>query len=462
MNPTILIADDDKSTLDSTRLSLKYQYNVITADTVTAAQKIIESQHIDVVVTDLDFKGQSLDGLDLINWTITNKSELPVIVVTGDRDVRRVVASQRKILDDFILKPYQTSQLVLAIEKARERSKALNSQERKNRHREVLTQDERIKAVMVTVKKVMESDSDVGICIYGDTGVGKTEIAKYAASVRGGPFMTVDMGAIARDVAEKELFGAKKGSFTGAIEDTVGKFQAANGGVLFLDEIGNASLDIQMKLLRAIQERQVVRLGGTVPEPIDVKIIAATNSNLKDMIKAGTFREDLYYRLEGIALWIPSLRERKADIPLLIGKFLNDMQPKTKPVTISPAALQILEDYAWPGNVRELESTIQSALVLSGFRDIDVEHIPEKIKNPSAAAEEVSNTTAVMNVDLDLERNLQLTEKNLIVKALRLTKGSRKEAMRLLNMSSAKFFRRVKELEIEMKPLRENGSKSAT
>lgn len=462
MNSTILLVDDDIHTLDTTKLALKYKYNVLTASTVSEAETVINTQAIDVVVTDLNFKGQPEDGLDLINWAIKHKPDLPVIVVTGDReDVVRLVKSQRRILDDFILKPYQMAELVLAIEKARERVRKNNEQKGKIIPRDVITQDERIKTALHKVKQVTLGDNHLGICIYGESGVGKEEIAKYAASLLGGPCVSINMSAIPLEVAEKELFGAKKGSFTGATEDSVGKFQAANGGVLFLDEIGDCHPDIQAKLLRAIQERQVVRLGSNTPENVNVRIIAATNRNLKKMISDGTFREDLYYRIEGIAIAIPPLRERKQDIPLLIGKFLNDMQPKTKTVSISSAALQVLLDYNWPGNVRELRSVIQSALVDSGSRDIEVENISEKIRSPSGPATP-EMTVEVANVDLDLERTLRHTEKNLIIRALRTTKGSRKEAMRLLNMSSAKFFRRIKDLGIDLDFLNESRSDNAT
>lgn len=448
MKPKILLVDDEKKIIESLGFSLKHQYEVLAADSVESAQRILsdESVDVEVVVTDLTFHGQPKDGFDLIDWLQNRRKQIPVIVLSGEGDVKRVISAQRRISDDYLVKPVELTELFCAIEKARMRAGSGVSTRQQRQPREVLTQDLRIKRSLEEIEMWIHSDTKLCALISGESGSGKEEIAKFAASVRGGPFISVNMAAIAANLQESELFGHTKGTFTGATSDRTGKFQAANGGVLFLDEIGDCPLEVQVLLLRAIQEREVTRVGSNTSEKIDVKIIAASNLDLRKLVADGKFREELLYRLEGVQVNLPALRNRKGDIPLLVGKFIQDGSPKARPATITPEALRALEAYDWPGNVRELKTGIELALLKSRLKEIDLQHLPPKILGQPA--QEIAAPVIDESMELNLKRILEDAEILTFKKAIEKAKGSRRDAFLLMGITESKFFRRARKLKL--------------
>ena len=448
MKTKILLVDDEQNIVRSLGLTLKHQYEIREAFSIEAAKNLLYTEEIDVIVTDLNFHGQPEDGLDLINWLNEKRVSTPVIILSGEMDVKRVLSAQRRISDDFLVKPVEIPDLVCAIEKSKNRT-ATHSESKSLPHfYKVLSQDPRIHASMEDIKNLIQSDSKLCICLYGESGTGKEELAKFASSVRRGPFVAVNMAALPTNLEASELFGHLKGGFTGATSDKIGKFQAANGGVLFLDEIGDCPLDLQVKLFRALQEREITRVGSNSPEKIDVKIVVATNLNLKKLVSEGKFREELLWRIEGVKVQIPPLRSRQGDIPLLVGKFIQELSPKARPASITPGALKMLEAYSWPGNVRELKTVIEKALLKSNLKEIDLHHLaPEVLGQAINSFESVATTLDTVH-EYNLDHVLKTAEVVVFKKAMAKAKGSRKVAMGLLGITESKFFRRARELGI--------------
>lgn len=446
MKPKLLLVDDEEKIVHSLSLALKRQYEVLTAYSVEAAQSLIAKDSVEVIVTDLRFQGQTKSGFDLIDWVNSTHSQIPVIILSGESDVKQVISAQRRISDDYLVKPVDITELLCAIEKARNRAQAhLNRPIRQ--YREVLTQDHRILRSLEEIKMWVHSETRLCALISGESGCGKEEIAKFAASVQGGPFISVNMAAIAKNLQESELFGHVKGSFTGATSDKIGKIQAANGGVLFLDEIGDCPMELQAALFRVIQEREVVRVSSNTPEKVNIKIIAASNLDLKQMVRDGKFRQELLFRLEGVQVHLPPLRDRLGDIPLLAGRFIQDGSPKARPASITPQALHALEGYSWPGNVRELKAVIEVALMKSNLKEIDVQHLPTKILGLSQ--EDIAPIPAIEEgSELNLDQALRNAEIVTFKKAIELSKGSRKKAAFLMKITESRFFRRARELNL--------------
>jgi DNA-binding NtrC family response regulator len=309
-----------------------------------------------------------------------------------------------------------------------------------------MTDDPRIIADLDRVKRAIETDNvNVCVLIRGEAGTGKEEIAKFAASVRGGPLVAINMGAITSSLAESELFGYVKGAFTGANQDKIGKFQAASGGVLFFDEIADCPLDVQVKLLRAIQEREITRVGSNKPEPVNVKLVLATNLNLETLVAQGRFRQELLSRIRGVEVCLPPLRERRGDIPSLVGKFLQMASPGNKSITITSQALQALTAYRWPGNVRELKTSVDLAVLNCNFKEVDLQHLPAAVLGVEVGASDLLLSDDGPVEDLNLEKALRNAELATIKKALERANGSRKRAIDLLGVTESTFFRRARE-----------------
>ncbi|MBS1983255.1 MAG: sigma-54-dependent Fis family transcriptional regulator [Bdellovibrionales bacterium] len=448
--PPILCVDDEQDIVESIELALGTQYEVHTASSVAEAKKRIEAERFAVVVTDLNFHGQSDDGLSLIDWLKDRGDATPIIVLSGDQDTRRVISAQRRIEDDFVVKPFELSDLVCAIERARTRAAKAHGETPQRRLHEVLTRDARVQNALTQIKKVILSDLDLPICILGESGTGKEELAKYAASVRGGPFVAVNMGAISKELAESELFGHVRGSFSGAHSDRKGKFQDAHRGVIFLDEVGDCPVDLQVKLFRVLQEREVTPVGSSTPIKVDVKVVCATNQNLEELCKRGLFREELLRRIEGMTIVNPPLRERRGDIAVLVGKFLQEKSPKYRPASITPEALAALERYDWPGNVRELVSVIEQALLNADFREIGIRHLPPKVLGLGVAIIAPTHQ-AEQNQNLNFDARMRAEEIRVFDEALKTANGSRAEAQRLLGLSKTTFHRKFYELGLGQK-----------
>jgi DNA-binding NtrC family response regulator len=442
--PTILCVDDEREITESLALALGGQYEIRTASSVVEARELLEASEFSVVVTDLNFHGQTLDGLSLIDWMRDNDDKTPVIVLSGDQDIRRVVAAQRRIVDDFIVKPFELPDLVCAIEKARSRATKAAPVPARGRPFEVLTQDRTILEGMEKIEKAMRASFDIVVLIRGESGSGKEVLARYASSIRGGQFQAVNMAAIPAELAESELFGHKKGAFTGAHSDKKGKFQAANFGTLFLDEIGDTELPIQVKLLRVLQEREVTPIGSNQPEKIDVKVLCATNQPLEKLCEEGKFRPELMHRIGYCTVEIPPLRKRRADIPLLVGKFLQEKSPRFRPASISSDALAALEKYDWPGNVRELIAVIEQALLAADFREIGVRHLPPHVLGikPAPEAEHVPED----RLNLNFDARMRAEEIRLFNEALAAAGGKASKARVLMNMKKSTFYRKFADM----------------
>ena len=380
----ILIIDDDETILDScTQVLLKTGYSVKGARDGEEGLKLFKSESFHVVLLDLKLPGS--DGIEVLGHIKTENPETPVIIMTGYASVESAVEAMKQGAFDYMAKPFSPKELRVNIRKALNNRKMLMENlylrkelEAKIEFDLVVGKSEAMEAVLDVVKKVSPSESTV--LISGESGTGKEilarEIHKHSLR-RDGPFVVVDCGALVETLFESELFGHVRGSFTGAYETKHGRFELANGGTVFLDEISNISLNIQAKLLRVIQEKEVTRVGSAKSIKIDVRIIAATHEDLAEAVKGGKFREDLFYRLSVVPIHVPPLRERKEDIPLLVDHFLLKYNKRAKKniQSVSPQILEALRAYDWPGNIRELENTIERAIVLTRNDQLGLEDL---------------------------------------------------------------------------------------
>ena len=380
----ILVVDDDLNLLDLMRIRLEASgYEVTTAGHEKEAKKLIGQQQFDAAVVDLQLVSQ--DGLTLMEELHQEAPELPVIILTAHGSIESAVNAMQRGAFTYLTKPFDSRELILQIERAREKNRLTGEL---NRLRElveekydfgnIIARSDAMRRVLDQVARIAGSDSTVAI--YGASGTGKELIAKaihLAGPRKEFPFLAINCAAIPENLLESELFGHEKGAFTGAIRKKAGLFVRARRGTIFLDEIGDLPLPLQGKLLRVLQERTIMPLGGEEQIDIDVRVIVATNKNLTEEVKKGTFREDLFYRVHVIPVHVPPLRDRKEDIPPLVDYFLrrHSEQRGGKISTITSAALQKLMLHDWPGNVRELENAIEFALAMNRNDAIDAELI---------------------------------------------------------------------------------------
>ncbi len=424
----ILIVDDDINILELLQRHLQaWNYHTYKAVSVKEAVQILRDTKIDLLITDL--KMPEVDGSELIKFVSEHYPSLPKLVVTGYPSVQDSLVAIKSGVADYLTKPFTKDELEKAIDKSLGSKKVSNSAFAKaettkdNSYGEIIGASEKINDVIQIIERV--KDNKATIFIKGESGTGKELVARaihYQGKFSRAPFIAVNCGGIPENLLEAELFGYTKGAFTGADKNRDGFFQAANGGTIFLDEIGNASTAVQSRLLRVLQEKEVVKVGAQKAEKVDVRIIAATNSDLKEMIKRETFREDLYYRLTVVEIEVAPLRERKEDIPLLTDKFLfkYGIEFKDRFVTITPEASAILERYDWPGNIRELENVIQRSVIMCD-RAIDVEHLPDSLKH---------------TIDFPVSKLLPLKEieKKYIQKVLNETNNNKTKAAEILGI----------------------------
>lgn len=427
LKENILIVDDDINILEILQRHLSsYNYHIFKAVSVKEAVSILRDTTIDLLITDL--KIPEIDGFELIKFATHHYPNLPILVVTGYPSIQDSLLAIKSGVVEYLTKPFTKEELENAVKKTikpNQSQKISNSKSsiKSFNSEELLGNSKKIVEVFDIIERVKNNKAT--ILINGESGTGKELIAKaihYQGKFHNKPFITVNCGAIPESLLESELFGYSKGAFTGADKDRNGFFQAANGGTLFLDEIGNASLEVQAKLLRALQEKEVVKVGNQKPEKVDLRVIAATNSNLKEMINNKTFREDLYYRLSVVEINIPSLRERKEDIPILVKKFIlkYGLEYKDKMLKITPNALKILENYSWPGNIRELENIIQRVVIMCDSL-IDIEHLPDHLKYS-------------INFPEEELLPLKIIEKNYINKVLNATGNNKSKAAKILQI----------------------------
>ncbi|MFW6140079.1 MAG: sigma-54-dependent transcriptional regulator [Acidobacteriota bacterium] len=436
----ILIIDDEQSILDLLDMVFKKQgYAVETALSADKAFKLINEDDIDLVLTDVKLPQKS--GMEILKYVKKNKPEIPVIMITAYGTIKQAVEAFKTGAVDYVLKPFDIEELKIIVEKGlKERrlkeENVLLKKELKERYsfKNMIGRSKPMQEIFGLIEKISGTDSTV--LITGESGTGK-EMAARAVHFHGKrkekPFVTVNCGALPENLLESELFGHVKGAFTGAVAHKKGMFQVAHKGTLFLDEIGEMSPQTQVKVLRAIQEKTIRRVGGTEEIPVDVRIISATNQDLKEKLKQGTFREDLFYRLNVITLNMPPLRERKEDIPSLVNHFLKKHCEKMgiQMKRVAPEVFSVFEAYPWPGNIREAENVIERIVAIEERETITRNSLPDELLQPHESAGEDIN----LGPGFDLNRVLDdLTEKY-IKKALNQTNGSMKKACSLLGVN---------------------------
>jgi two-component system response regulator AtoC len=451
----VLLVDDEEGLRQHLADSLTQQgYDVVTACDGEQALAIIAEQSFDVVLSDV--RMPRLDGWGLLD-ALAKRSRAPVVIMMsayGDSDMALNVMKRGAY--DYISKPFTIDEVVLTLRKAEEREhlqrdNALLKEDalRQFGFENILARSPRMLEIFAIIKKI--ADYKTTVLITGESGTGKELIARalhFNSPRRDDPFVAVNCGAIPADLLESELFGHVKGSFTDAVRDKKGLFEMAHTGTLFLDEIGELPLGLQVKLLRALQEEEIRRVGSGAPTLIDVRIIAATVKDLQREVREGRFRDDLYYRLNVLSIHLPPLRDRPEDISLLVEHFIEKHSSKhglNKP-EISKAALRILLDYQWPGNVRELENTLERAVILAGDT-ITPDDLPSHLVAPAAT------TSALETVEdgnpLSLKRRVRGLEESLIRRALELTKSNRTRAAKLLDISHRTLLYKMQEYGIK-------------
>ena len=380
----ILLVDDDKTFQTVTRSFLvDADYDVDIAESAEVAEERIQEKQYDLVLTDLRMGGR--DGIAFLHFISTWSPQTPVVMVTGFASVDSAVEAMKAGAEDYLTKPCSNQELLLKIERTIEKNRArielarLREEIRGNYTFEnIIGKSPAMQAVFTLITQV--ADTDASVLIQGETGTGKEMVAKaihYHSLRKDQPFISVNCAALTESLLESELFGHERGAFTGAVKQKLGRFEMADGGTLFLDEVGDLPLTTQVKLLRVIQERAFERVGGTETIQTDIRIISATNQDLKQAIQEKTFREDLYYRLNVMPINLTPLRQRQEDTTILVRSFVEKYaQRNSKKITeIAPAAMEILLKFEWPGNVRELENTMERAVILCNGDRIEVEHL---------------------------------------------------------------------------------------
>lgn len=450
-NENILIIDDSPEILTQFSHFLKEEgFEVETALDGQAGITKIEKRFYDLIVTDLKMPG--LDGMQVLKYVQENSPESICIILTGYGTVKNAVEAIKLGAFDYLTKPIKLDEILITLKRAieyrnlrRENINLKNQLRKKYRFENIIGDNEKMQKIFEVIEKVADSDST--ILILGESGTGKELIAKaihYNSYRREGPFIPVNCAAIPSELLESELFGHEKGAFTNAIRTRIGRFELANGGTIFLDEIGDMSPVLQSKLLRVLQDRQFERIGGIKTIKTDIRVIAATHQDLKLAVEQKRFREDLYYRLNVIPIHLPPLRERKSDIPLLAHHFLEHFN-KTKKKKIkgfTKEAMDKLIQYNWPGNVRELENTIERVVILLDGDFITPQDLPEKFQN--LTRENLSQEIIIPDEGISLEEAVNEFEKKLIMQALQKTGWIKNKAARLLNLNRTTLIEKIK------------------
>jgi DNA-binding NtrC family response regulator len=444
--PSILLIDDEPSLLESLSILLSRRgYRVETAQSGRAGIRQLRKEKPDVIVSDI--KMPEVSGIDVLKAAREVDLFLPVILITARADVDTAIQALNEGAFQYIQKPFENRELLAQVENAlqlRGRLSELNSQMSVLK-REVsdlraefqpIGQSTAFNDILKIARSVAPTESTV--LLQGESGVGKEVFARLLHQLSNradGPFVTINCGALPEQLLESELFGHVKGSFTGAIRDKDGMFKVAQGGTFFLDEVGETSLSIQVKLLRVLQEREIIAVGATTPEKVNVRIIAATNKDLEKEVARGTFRQDLFYRLNVIPMRIPALRERRDDIPLLIDHFLAKRGFDKGRERMTRKAMEALLTYHWPGNVRELENVLERLMILHGSGKIDFDALPEKIQlgEPKTLVSEAPPATPTM----------ELIEKAYIKWVLETTEGNKARAAEILGIDTSTLYRKI-------------------
>lgn len=449
----ILVIDDEQGMRDFLSIMLKKEgYEVVAAENGEHALKAIHADIYDLVITDV--KMPKVDGIEVLRTVKELSPETVVIVITAFATTDTAVQAMKLGAYDYITKPFKVEEIKLIIQKALEKHHLRKENILLKREIAARAGFENFVGKSAVMQKVFSlirqvADTKSTVLISGESGTGKELVARavhYSSVRKDKPFVTVNCGALPETLLESELFGYMKGSFTGATSNKQGLFEAANGGTIFLDEISATTLNLQIKLLRVIQERTFMRVGGTTDIKVDVRIIAASNKDLQAEVAKGAFREDLFYRLNVIPVHLPPLRERKEDIAVLAEHFLNKFTPTGRePKKITNDALNFFTNYRWPGNVRELENTIERLVILASGDTIRVEHVPDSLKTALPSPELIPSD--IPDAGLNMEALLENAERTLLQKALEKSGGVKTEAAKLLGLSFRSFRHRLQKYE---------------
>ena len=442
--PLVLIVDDEPDIRELLEITLnRMDIQTCCAENIDVAKALLQQNVFDLCLTDMNLPDGN--GLDLLDTIQAMPNPIPVAVITAHGNMDTAILAMKKGAFDFVSKPVDLSALRNLVTSALKLSAPKPKQERRTRHT-LLGDSAVMREIRSRIAKVARSQAPV--YISGESGAGKELVARLIhqqSSRNDSPFVAINCGAIPHELMESEFFGHKKGSFTGAATDKKGLFQAAEGGTLFLDEVADLPLSLQVKLLRAIQEKKIRPVGEQLELSVDIRLLSATHRNLADMVQAGLFRQDLYYRINVIDLHIPPLRERRSDIPALIEFMLNKLNgDEVDQPTLSTAALATLQQYNFPGNVRELENILERALALYDGTNIEVDdlNLPVSLPNSSNSSEYDPSTGS-------LEDYLETIERKAITLALEDNKWNKTAAAKQLGLSFRSFRYRLKKLDLD-------------
>jgi len=429
----ILLVDDDKELLERAIEKLSGSFQFLTASSVNDATKLLTDHQIHVVIADLNFEGQSKDGIDLIDYVNEHRPDIEIIVLSADKVTERVMDATRRKLAALIPKTWNygetlKSAITIAMERYQKRIHSLKDNF-------FLTNAPKMKELLQVVHKISESEGNFSILITGEKGTGKEVLVTYLAKLLGKKVVTANMASIPRETTESELFGHMKGAFTGAHSNKSGLIEIAHHGIFFLDELGECPLTLQAKLLRVLEQREIMGLGYTSPKKIDVRFIAATNCYLLEMVQKKLFRLDLLQRLDGIRLHIPPLRERTEDIILYANHFLAN-HPHGKNFILKDCAIIALLQYHWPGNIRELKNTIEKVILFSHSKVIDAALVKRvlDISQPESNFQPTSQDNKIL--------------KSNVLDALTIENGNRTKAAKKLGVNKSTLYRWMKSLNI--------------
>jgi len=445
---TILIVDDERNTRDGLQRALQNRYNVLLAEDSRKALELLESAGVDVLLTDLKMPG--VDGMGLLRRATALPQPPVCIMMTAYGSIENAVQAMQAGAYHYVTKPVNLDELDVVLERAlksrRIEAENINLHEQLDHKfglESIVGESLGMRQVFETVQQVAPTRTTV--LITGETGTGKELIAKAVHNLsprKNGPFIAVHAAALPSTLLESELFGHEKGAFTGAVERRIGRFEAADEGTLFLDEVGELEPLMQVKLLRVLEERAFERVGGNKTLQVDVRLVAATNKNLKKLVNDGKFRDDLFYRLSVVTVDLPPLRERRDDIPLLVKTFLDEFgRENNKQVReVTPEALNLLLAYDWPGNVRELRNVIEQMVVLARAERLTVRDVPAQVRD-------VADLTKISVVRTGM--TVEEAERQLMVQALKETNGNRTQAARKIGISRRTLHRKLKRYGLE-------------
>lgn len=443
MKKILLLEDDITFSKMLSHFLERHQYKISESTTISTAKKLLENTTFDLIFTDLRLPDGN--GIDFLKYLKTNKPKVPVVLLTSYAEVSTAVKAMKEGAFDYISKPLNTSEVLEVITNALEikhkkNNLSGNTEIKSNQKKEFVTGVSNVSKMLSNYINLVAPTS-MSVLITGESGTGKEVVAKsihLQSARKDKPFIAVDCGSIPKEIASSELFGHKKGSFTGAIEDKIGHFEAANEGTLFLDEVGNLSYENQIQLLRALQERKVKPVGSSKEILVDIRLVAATNEDLLQAVEKGTFREDLYHRLNEFSLKVPSLSQRTEDLIIFADYFLDkaNRQLNKQVAGFSKEVLAIFQQYNWPGNLRELSNVIKRATLLTNESIVIKEALPIEVLEPNKQVENFNTFSAKEN------------EKQLIVGALKKADNNKTQAAKLLNMNRKTLYNKLKEYNI--------------